>query len=97
MINLEPKPKSPNAPFKVGDRVEHISLGGGCVREISKTGGGNWSVYVEFDEYQERFGGRYASIVAEYKGNVFLTKGEDPYTDVEFGTNVLDLDDAVSN
>ena len=88
--------KSLHPSFTIGDRVEHVSLGGGFIRDVTRTGGGNWSIYVEFDEYQERIKGRYAPIVPEYKGKVYLTKVDDPYEDVEFGTNVLDLDVAIT-
>ena len=92
---FEPVAKSETPPFEKGDRVTHTSFGGGFVRDVTRTGSGNWSVFVEFDEYQERIKGRYAPIVPEYKGKVYLTKDDNPYEDVEFGTNILDLDAAI--
>ena len=85
-------------PFKTGDRVKHELFGLGFIRDVSRTGGGNWSLYVEFDKPHPRMGtrvasNRFASIVPSY-----LERVDDPYegVDVEFGTNILDLDEAIA-
>ncbi len=97
MRSYEPVKNNTAAPFSKGDVVTHITAGRGVVRDIRRTGSGNWSVFVEFDEECERFRGRFASIMPEHKGKVYLEKCEDPYENVEFGTNILDLDDAIQD
>ena len=92
-----PKNRDMTPPFAEGDRVTHVSLGGGVAKGVKMTPGGNWSIFVEFDEYQERIKGRFAPIVPSYEGKVYLEKAEDPYADIEFGTNILDLDDAIQD
>jgi|TARA_E500000331_G_C16824052_1_gene526328 hypothetical protein len=92
-----PKNKDMTPPFAEGDRVDHVSLGGGFVKGVKMTGGGNWSIFVEFDEYQERIKGRFAAIIPSHEGKVYLKKADDPYEDVEFGTNILDLDTAIQD
>ncbi len=95
MRSYEPEKSKTSSPFSKGDVVTHITAGRGVVRDIRRTGSGNWSIFVEFDEECERFKGRFASIMPEYQGKVYLEKLDDPYEDVEFGTNILDLDDAI--
>lgn len=56
-------------PFSEGDRVQHEMFGLGTVRDIHRTGSGNWSTYVEFDNSHDRIsygGGRFAAIVSTY-------------------------------
>ena len=92
----EKQPETVTAPFKNGDRVNHTSLGLGFVKDVRKTGGGNWSIYVQFDESHEKLRGmRCAPIVPSFNGRVFLEKVDDECGDVEFGTNILDLDTAI--
>ena len=97
MRAYEPVKNDNPAPFSKGDVVSHITAGRGVVIDIRQTGSGNWSVFVEFDEECDRFKGRFASIMPEYQGKVYLEKLDDPYEDVEFGTNILDLDDAIQD